>query len=77
MLLEPFGEDLWLSPGERLTVVDDQSAEDALPFEVIALPDGIGVGVSRPNEAQVVAQAGAVVECGYQRPPDWPHPRLA
>lgn len=77
MWLEPLGEDRWLRPGEKFRVHDDYDGEEP-PFSVDFWVDdedraagienvSVWVEFGDPS-AKVTDAAGAVVECGHQRP---------
>ncbi len=67
--LEPWGSDHWMRPGERFTVVADDSAEPVdEAFEAVIHDQGISVWVTTANSAEVIDADGNEVECGHQRP---------
>ncbi|WP_432188045.1 hypothetical protein [Streptomyces sp. Tue6028] len=76
MWLEPLGEDRWLKPDETFRVRSDYSG-DELAFSVVFWVDddrsagieNVAVWVEAGDcYAEVVDQAGSIVECGHQRP---------
>lgn len=71
MYLEPWGTDHWMKPGEKFTVVVEETghtAPEGLPFEVAVSDDGISVWVNNGGEASVFDQDGCEAECAHQRP---------
>jgi hypothetical protein len=63
------GSDHWMRPGERFTVVaDDTSSPVDEAFEVVVFGEGISVWVSGANAAAVFDADGNEAECGHQRP---------
>lgn len=69
LLLEPWGTDHWMRPGERFTVVARDIVEPVdEPFEVVTHDQGISVWVNAANAAEVVDSDGHEVFCGHQRP---------
>ncbi|MFD5057877.1 hypothetical protein [Streptomyces sp. NPDC058394] len=64
--LEPFGQDYWLMPGERVTVTSYGHWDDH-PFEAIHEPDRITVWATS-FFATVSDSNGAEVPAAHQRP---------
>ncbi|MGA5822901.1 hypothetical protein ACPC54_34195 [Kitasatospora sp. NPDC094028] len=71
--VEPWGEDYWMKPGEKFTVVAD-TPEDADPeeasFEVVLHDQGASVWVTTGPQPYVYGNAGNELDCGHQRPLD-------
>jgi hypothetical protein len=69
--VEPWGLDYWLRPGERFTIVVEESAEPVDEvFETHVHDQGVSVYATVANSAEVIDSAGNVLECGHQRPAD-------
>ena len=78
--LEPLGEDRWLRPGDRFRIRSNYNGDD-LAFTVSLVADSAGVAAPVRNVvvwvqlgeyAEVTGEAGAVIECGHQRPAEVP-----
>ncbi|MFI1988998.1 hypothetical protein [Actinoplanes sp. NPDC020271] len=77
MWLEPLGEDRWLKPGEKFRVQADYTGTES-PFTVDHWTDPAdrAAGIEHMSVwieygdcyAKVTDEAGAVIECGHQRP---------
>lgn len=69
VLVEPLGEDFWIASGQtlRFNVADNEP-------QVSWYEEGASVWVNSGSgyDAVVTTDTGDVVECGYQRPPNWP-----
>ncbi|MEU6482610.1 hypothetical protein [Streptomyces sp. NPDC046887] len=75
--VEPLGEDFWLKPGERLTLVarapeGPDSGEP--PFEVTQHDSGVNVWSHLDVEPVAYDGSGTEVHCGHQRPAEPPPP---
>jgi hypothetical protein len=68
VLVEPLGEDFWVTPQSSLRVAATASSDEV---ETVWHQDGVSVLM---NDADahgfvVTTEDGSVVPCGYQRPP--------
>ncbi|MFA7766357.1 hypothetical protein [Streptomyces sp. NRRL S-448] len=69
--VEPWGEDYWMNPEEKFTIVTDTPKDadpDEEPFEVVFHDQGASVWVNTGYEATVHDHSGNEVDCGHQRP---------
>ncbi|MCJ0869302.1 hypothetical protein [Streptomyces sp. AP-93] len=69
--VEPWGEDYWMKPGEKFTIVTDTPKDtdpDEAPFEVLFHDQGASVWVNTGYKATVYDHSGNEVDCGHQRP---------
>ncbi|MDH6215605.1 hypothetical protein [Streptomyces pseudovenezuelae] len=65
LILEPYGSDHWLRPGETF-VVETYGFGDGDPFEVEHEPARVTVHLD--GHGDVVDVHGVVIECGHGRP---------
>ena len=69
MMLEPWGEDYWIQPGEEFDVVAE-SADTAFHYVVVDHPDYVAVYAEGRCESVSVFQKGQRLKCGHQKPPN-------
>ncbi|MFD4535809.1 hypothetical protein ACFWNL_36665 [Kitasatospora sp. NPDC058397] len=69
--VEPWGEDYWMKPKEKFTIVTDTPKDtdsDETPFEVVFHDQGASVWVNIGYAATVYDHSGNELDCGHQRP---------
>ena len=67
LLVEPWGTDHWMLPGEAFTVITAAEPVET-PFDVAVHDQGVSVYVNAGYDAQVIDGNGRPAPCGHQRP---------
>ncbi|MFJ5117967.1 hypothetical protein [Kitasatospora sp. NPDC088548] len=73
--VEPWGEDYWMKPNEKFTIVTDTPKDtdpDEAPFEVVFHDQGASVWANIGYQPTVYDHSGNEVDCGHQRPVEVP-----
>jgi len=66
VLVEPLGEDFWLSGGQTLTFTIPDEVPTVAWYDSGA---SVSINVGSCYDFAVRTETGEAVECGYQRPP--------
>ena len=66
LVLEPWGEDYWLAPGDSVDVVAEKP--DCERFELVRQSDALIVYVEGASLIVYVERGGEILACGSGRP---------
>lgn len=73
LFIEPYGEDYWLNPGDRFTILPPEGIDAR--FDVTVTPELLSVWIYQgDDDRQAVAdykitdEHGVELACGHQRP---------
>ncbi|MFD0732462.1 hypothetical protein [Planotetraspora mira] len=76
LFIEPYGENFWLKPGDKFTVVPAEDTSDP-QFTVVAATDHMVVWIYESGDPEkvivdyaIIDNNGTALECGHQQPVD-------
>ena len=72
VMLEPVGEDYWAKAGESCEIFAEGLEGDGSPFDVSIEDDAVSIWVERCLAVVEVRMNGVPVNCGHNRPEEWP-----